>query len=357
MINTGTSFKDRFNQQQLRHIYSEYDTHAVSLALVIVSVLCIPFGVTIIVASDSIREVTFRYDNLNSYTYVEGPEGTYPVTFEFDGKKYSTGAIARLDFSLKKTMSAPIMVQYGLKNFNQNYLKYVKSLDHNQLQGGRNAIISSCNPLRYPGELRNESVDGYYSPCGAIAWSLFNDTISIYKTPKDLICDGGAFDERGTSLLESNKCIKKGVALRSEVKIRHNTPNNTNNAGPMWTAKGNKSSSNPFLRHGYYFGEAGHKIPWITDEDFVVWSNVAYLPDFYNNYRILKSDLKAGDYYFEIIEQYDVASFSGQKYVKLLSYNWLGQKQYILGIFLLFVGCILFVDSVAVLVSRYFIHK
>ncbi|CCW70553.1 unnamed protein product [Phytomonas sp. Hart1] len=254
-------------------------------------------------------------------------------------------------------MSAPIMIQYGIKNFNQNYMKYAQSVDHNQLQGGRNVITSKCKPFRYPGEFKGKNVNGHYSPCGAIAWSLFNDTISLYKTPKNIICDGGAFDVDGNCLLESNKCAKNGIALHSQVRIRQNSPDKTSNPEPMWTNKGDMSSSDPYLQHGYYFGEPGHKIPSITDEDFIVWSNLAYLPDFFNNYRIVNTDLEAGDYYFNITEQYDVVSFSGQKYVRLISYNWLGEKQYILGILLLSIGCIFFLDSVVVLIFKHVIYK
>lgn len=68
---------------------------------------------------------------------------------------------------------------YGLTNFYQNHRRYVKSRDDSQLLGEFSTEVSSdCAPFN----LNPANVGGKpIVPCGAIANSLFNDTLTVYS--------------------------------------------------------------------------------------------------------------------------------------------------------------------------------
>lgn len=65
---------------------------------------------------------------------------------------------------------------YGLTNFYQNHRRYVKSRDDAQLLGEFSSPVSTdCIPF-------NENTNGkQIVPCGAIANSLFNDTLKLHS--------------------------------------------------------------------------------------------------------------------------------------------------------------------------------
>lgn len=343
----------RLQQQKLPHFYPEHGSLPVALTLVVFTILLLPMGVVIIVTSDKVTELDYRYDNINNYEFSVGAGGVNPVQFTFNGSTYSMGATARVTFTLSKSISAPVYVQYRLRNYFQNYRWFGASKDSSQLHGGSAGLISDCKPYRYPGEARDERVPGYYNPCGAVPWSLFNDSISLYKASGDLICDGGAFLADGDSTNPKNKCRKTGIALQSDVDKRFKPPvESKGETGPMWAAGGDPSSSDPFLKDGYYSQEPGHKIPSSTDEDFIVWANAAYTGDFNNGYRIIEEDLPAGDYYFDIVETYDVRSMGGEKHVMLITRSWIGGRNHHLGILMTVVGAVSFVIAVAIVILR-----
>lgn len=79
-----------------------------------------------------------------------------------------------MEFMLKKDFVGDVFMYYGLTNFYQNHRRYVKSRDDNQLLGEFSSEVSSdCIPFNLNG-------DGTaIVPCGAIANSLFNDTLRL----------------------------------------------------------------------------------------------------------------------------------------------------------------------------------
>ena len=75
-------------------------------------------------------------------------------------------------------MKGPVYLYYKLTNFYQNHRKYVESYDLEQLRGealSSDDVTDNCKPLKhrvYNGE------EKLIYPCGLIANSYFNDTIS-----------------------------------------------------------------------------------------------------------------------------------------------------------------------------------
>lgn len=360
--------KNRVVQQTLPHLYPHHTPIPVALTLVLIAVVLIPIGVATIVASDRVTEVKFRYDEVNNYRHVEGGPADYPYTFPFQGATLSSGARVRKKITLEKSLTAPIYIQYRLHNFYQNFRQYVTSIDTSQLLGNTGGLYDECEPYRFPGEAQKDEQPGYYSPCGLIPWSMFNDTFALYKVPDGtvvdeasatvpataiLICDGAAFSAEGKNLLPKNQCHKTGIALNSDATVRFKPAKEIPKySGPMWMAGGDPTSADPFLQHGYYYAEPGHPIPLSTDEDLMVWARLAYLGEFAKMYRIIDVDLPAGDYFFDVVERFPVSQFEGRKYFQLVTRNWIGGRNHVLGILLIIFGGISFISAVAVLLVR-----
>lgn len=82
----------------------------------------------------------------------------------------------RLGFTLERDFVGDVFMYYGLTNFYQNHRRYVKSRDDNQLLGEFVSPVSSdCQPF-------DTGINGKaIVPCGAIANSLFNDTLVLHS--------------------------------------------------------------------------------------------------------------------------------------------------------------------------------
>nr|AHM92899.1 miltefosine transporter beta subunit [Leishmania amazonensis] len=330
--------KNRVEQQQLPHVFVPHSPLSVSVVFFILAILAIPIGVVVIVTGDRTTRLDFRYDHINNYKFAMGAAGEYAVNFPFNDTTYSSGVKTLVMFSLSQSLTAPVHLQYRLRPFFQNYRYFTASVDYAQLSGRASVISKSCAPFRFPGEAAGNIVPGYYNPCGAYPWAIFNDSISLYRMDGTLICDGGAFTVDGRSLLADNKCVKSGIARKSDVKERFKPPRLIPGNGPMWSGGGDKSATDPYLKEGYYYQEPGHKIPFNVDEDLIVWLDPSFTSDVTKNYRILNVDLPAGDYYFEITEQYPTAPYASQKFVQLETRSWIGGRSHVLGSLLIIMG-------------------
>lgn len=82
------------------------------------------------------------------------------------------------------------------------------------------------------------------------------------------------------------------------------------------------------------------KKQWIdvTNQHFIVWMRTAGLPQFRKLYGVLKDGLAAGKYTIDILNTYDVSSFSGSKALVFSTTNILGGRNYFLAIAYIVVG-------------------
>ncbi|ORC88448.1 miltefosine transporter beta subunit [Trypanosoma theileri] len=353
-------------ERVFKSIYPRHSVCPVFVTLALLAVVFIPVGVVIIKVSDAVFEMSIRYDDVNNYQYRVGPSGVYPQEFEFNNSNFSTGARVRKSFSLLKSLASPIYLQYRIVGFHQNFRNYAGSRDLAQMEGDAYSVNDDCKPFRFPGEFHGNNIGGIYFPCGTVAWSLFNDSMSLYRLPlsgsaddsndipdgAELVCAGYAFDTVGNSLEEGNLCKKKGIALPSDVYLFRSAKNVQSN-DVLWANGGDPTSSNPYKEKGYYYGEPGHSIPAVTDEDFLVWASLSYMSDFTKMYRIITTDLLPGDYFIDILENFDVFSFSGEKHVVLMTRSWYGGKNSVMGILFLVMGCISFVLCISVIILQY----
>lgn len=354
----------KFKQQALPSFFPLHTPFAVGVAMLVCAVIFIPIGSVVVSASNSVFHEDIRYDNINSCT-IRSNQGI--SNFTAGGNFSVQGCRTRKVFTISETVAAPVYLYYRLTKYHQNYRQYQKSRSDDQLGGDAisNADLSSdCDPFRVVGEfngLKSEKADGNdygtyaYNPCGIIAWSMFNDTLNLYKVPagttanstsaipsgSTAICMGGGFDNNGDSIA-THQCVKKGIALDVDVDHRFKAPAT---GADQWTGLG--AGTDPYRSAGYYAGEPGHKVPRTNDQDFMVWSRTAALPDFTKLYRIIHTDLAPGEYLLDVEEYYDTVSFKGEKHLVIATASWVGGKHTLLGGALLAVGCLSFVLAVA----------
>lgn len=198
-------------------------------------------------------------------------------------------------FNLPDTIGPPVFMYYRLTKFHQNHRKYADSLNIEQLKGEAvpNATIfgssdfDSCDPETSV-TLDCETKKAYY-PSGAIANSLFNDTIHNPKI--QVLGDWTEYTmkNKGISWPSDRELVKPTKYKNWEVMPPRN-----------WRER---------YPNGY---TAEHPIPNLQeDEDFLVWMRTAALPTFSKMSRRNDTNaMSAGTYQLTIFDRMLVHALS-----------------------------------------------
>ena len=137
------------------------------------------FGIALAVLTSQIKLVQVQYDN-QCGTPSQNPTCTITVTFT-------------------ETLSNPVYFYYELDNFYQNHRTYLNSKDLPQLKGEIRTVdqLSSCDPVVTVGDLysfQKKNLAGIVlpdtapaNPCGLIAKSFFNGTVSVENMDINLL--------------------------------------------------------------------------------------------------------------------------------------------------------------------------
>lgn len=162
--------------------------------------------------------------------------------------------------------------------------------------------------------LDNTTLDpnGPANPCGIIAYSIFNDSFSV-------------FDPNGNNI---TSMTTNGIAWPSDMQTFK-----LSNVSAQWYN--------------------------VTDPHFMNWMRIATLPNFRKLWARINLDLVPGTYSVQIINSksvsysdYDVSSFNSQKYFVLSTSNFFGSKNEFLSILYLVMGGLCFVVGVIFLIRR-----
>jgi len=194
----------KFKQQALPAWQPILTAGTVLPTFFVIGVAFIPIGVGLMYFSNQVKEVIIDYTNCKNPSeevcskVIEDYTGGLPLKCTCD-LTIDAGDIGDTNWE------GQVFLYYGLTNFYQNHRRYVKSRSDKQLYGDLESTPSDdCSPF-----LKNNE-SKIYAPCGAIANSLFNDTIKLqYKSGDNW---------------EDVTVTGKGIAWESDKKYKFKNP-------------------------------------------------------------------------------------------------------------------------------------
>ncbi|KAF9970038.1 hypothetical protein BGZ73_007356 [Actinomortierella ambigua] len=229
-------------------------------------------------------------------------------------------ARCNVTIDLPLDMGPPVVMYYKLTNFYQNHRRYQKSLDYKQLAG---EASSAADIASRKGCAVTDNRIVY--PCGLIANSLFNDSISNTLTSVDDPATGYTFSNKGIAWASDRDRFKKyGYDISGPTPIYP----------PASWAKRFAPDGGPYT--------ADFPPPDIhEDEHFHVWMRTAGWPTFLKAYgRNDAETLKAGKYQMVIDSIYPIATYGGKKYIVLSTVNSFGGRNPSMGYQYVFTGVV-----------------
>ncbi|XP_024913523.1 cell cycle control protein 50A-like isoform X2 [Cynoglossus semilaevis] len=268
-----------FKQQRLVAWQPILTAGTVLPAFFVIGIFFIPIGIALFVTSNNIKE--FEID----YTGVDADSPCYSCAKDFSWNS-TTSCTCSVDFKLEQPFESNVFMYYGLSNFYQNHRRYVKSRDDSQLYGDLSALTNpskECEPYRTSNGLP-------IAPCGAIANSLFNDTLELYYV-----------DSNGTR--KEIPLVKKGIAWWTDKHVKFRNPGGNDNLTVSF--EGNSKPVN-WRKAVYELDPTDSENNGFINEDFIVWMRTAALPTFRKLYRIIQkkssntATLPSGNYVLEI---------------------------------------------------------
>jgi len=247
-----------------------------------------------------------------------------------------------ISFTTDQDLEPPIMVYYEIENFHQNHRTYQKSRDVYQLFGAETQFAldaALCDPLNILGDVR-------LNPCGLTANTFFNDEILLTTS--------------GIDMLET------GIAWQSDLDYMFRQPDSFKSApcpegtcdpsccdGDEWSC--DEPAEKDGVCHSYFYADDNktqylhetynniNALDGVLNEHFIVWMRIAALPTFRKLYGWIDQPIAAGTTLtFDIVNNWEVSSFSGRKSLVMTTTNifggrndWLGMYYYVVGFFCL----------------------
>ncbi|XP_058879502.1 cell cycle control protein 50A-like [Acipenser ruthenus] len=318
-----------FKQQRLPAWQPILTAGTVLPAFFVIGLIFIPIGIGLFVTSNNIKEFEIDYTGIDPAS----PCYNCSQTLTWNSTK---PCVCKIPFTLEQSFESDVFMYYGLSNFYQNHRRYVKSRDDSQLNGDASSLTSpskECEPYR-------TSDNKPIAPCGAIANSLFNDTLTLYY-----------INPNGTESLVPLQ--KKGIAWWTDKNVKFRNPGG-NNFNLTAVFQGTSKPVN--WQKPVYELDTDPENNGFINEDFIVWMRTAALPTFRKLYRLIEKKnnmiptLQRGNYTLDITYNYPVRRFDGRKRMILSTISWMGGKNPFLGIAYITVGSVCFFLGVVLLI-------
>uniref|UniRef100_A0A8C4LXQ2 Cell cycle control protein n=1 Tax=Equus asinus TaxID=9793 RepID=A0A8C4LXQ2_EQUAS len=218
-----------------------------------------------------------------------------------------------------------VYMYYKLYGFYQNLHGYLLSRSNSQLLESlpRALLIplSSCIQDVETCAPFSKSHDGTpIAPCGAIANSLFNDTIILsYKL--------------NSSVHIQVPMLRSGITWWTDKYVKFRNPSSSNLSSAFaGEIRASGQCSHLFMELWFYVWGG------FLNDDFIVWMRTAAFPTFKKLYRRLSrtqhfiEGLPAGNYSFNVSYNFPVTRFQGEKSVVLSTLTWSGGHSLFLGL-------------------------
>lgn len=328
-----------FRQQRLKAWQPIMTPKSVIPFLFLLALIFGPLGIGILHATTQVQYLSIDYTNCaekasTRYSNVPQEHTGYhfnkrSVDPEFQWRRSTVEDafgdeidVCNIQFNLARDINPPIYMYYHLTNFFQNHRKYVESYDLEQLKGiavEPDNVDDNCRPLRFVGEGDNQKT---VYPCGLIANSFFNDSISNLTL----------LNARSTQDNQTYVMSQTGISWSSDVNHKYKkTEYNPDDIvpPPNWYKmfpQGYNESNIPDLQH------------W---ELFQNWMRTAGLSSFYKLYGLNRTEtLTSGTYEVQIIMNYPVSIFDGTKSLIITTSSIFGGRNLSLGIIYCVIGAL-----------------
>ncbi|ORX54140.1 CDC50 family protein [Hesseltinella vesiculosa] len=261
-----------------------------------------------------IQPPTFYYQNASSFA-----DPTEP-TFQYNSHWPIKQCV--IDFTVPNAMKAPVNLYYRLTNFYQNHNQYIKSYDADQLTGaplGADSLAYYCDPI-------TTSNGKPVYPCGLVANSMFNETVS------DLVLVDDAL-----TTISNYTWIKTGLIWPHDQRRYGTSRYNVNDIvpPPNWQSR---------FPNGSYSEQYPPPDLATTMDRLKVWMTLAAMPDFMKLWgKNDVQDLPMGRYRVHVDLSYDTLSYGGRKWLVVASESPLGTRNFFLALTYMATGglCIL----------------
>ncbi|XP_040606567.1 cell cycle control protein 50C isoform X2 [Mesocricetus auratus] len=279
-------------------------------------------GVVLLLSAKSTKELEINYTNICANC----------AQLREDSSNFDKECTCSVPFYLLEKMEGNVYMYYKLYGFHQNLYRYVLSRSNSQLLGKDIWDVKDCSPFQM--SHNNTPI----IPCGAIANSIFNDTITLSYN-------------LNSSIHIKVPMLKSGLAWLTDKYVKFQNPRTSDlasvfagSAKPLhWTKPIYELDTDDPGNNGF------------VNEDFIVWMRTAAFPTFKKLYRRLKrvdyfaEGLPAGNYNFHISYNFPVTMFHGEKSVVLSTLTWIGGGGIFLGLTYTVTGALTLLASFAIL--------
>ncbi|MGH0133824.1 UNVERIFIED_CONTAM: hypothetical protein FKN15_008540 [Acipenser sinensis] len=290
-----------------------------------------------------------RMPDIPEVDYTEERECADCYALRLDRANSIIDCACTVSFSLSEAFKGDVFMYYGLTNFHQNQRHYMVSRDNAQLVGRQYNLKNpsiTCIPFD---KYKNGTP---IAPCGAIANSIFNDTLQLFyhpdkntETPVPLLkTDISWFTDRTVKFQNPSPIAPCGAIANSifndTLQLFYHPDKNTETPVPLlktdisWFTDRTVKFQNPSPKDNLTAAFAGTARPFywwkpvyqlsveknnngFVNEDLIVWMRQAAFPSFKKLYRRLNrtqefnEGLPAGNYSVKISYRFNAMDTSG----------------------------------------------